>query len=54
MLVDSESSKHFVDPKLTRRVESRMQDYTETNPPIDVEAAGHNIFLAQHRVFYWL
>ena len=42
MLVDSESSKHFVDPKLIRGVVSRMLDYTEINPPMEVKAAGHN------------
>ena len=36
MLVDSGPSKHFVDPKLIRRVESRMKDYTETNPPMEI------------------
>ena len=41
MLVDSESSKHFVDPKLIPSVESRMQDYTEINPPMEVKAASH-------------
>ena len=41
MLVDSGSSKHFVDPKLIRRVESRMQDYTEINRPMEIKAAGH-------------
>ena len=42
MLVDSGSSKHFVDPKFTRGVESRMLDYTEINPSMEVKAAGHN------------
>ena len=42
MLVDSGSSKHLVDPKLIHRVESRMQDYTKINPPMEIEAAGHN------------
>ena len=42
MLVDSGSSKHFVDPKLIRRVESRMQDYTEIIPPMKIKAVGHN------------
>ena len=41
MLVDSGSSKHFVDP-LFHRVESRMQDYTQINPPMEIKAAGHN------------
>ena len=42
MLVDSGSSKHFVDPKLIRKVESRMQDYTEIYPPTEVKAVDHN------------
>ena len=42
MLVDSGSSKHFVDPKLVHRVESRMQDYTQISPPMEIKAAGHN------------
>ena len=33
---------HFVDPKLIHRVGSRMQDYTQINPPMELEAAGHN------------
>ena len=42
MLVDSGSSKRFVDPKLIHRVESRMQNYIEINPPMEIKAAGHN------------
>ena len=42
MLVDSRSSKHFVDPKLIRGVESRKLHYTEINPPMEIKAAGHN------------
>ena len=42
MLVDSGSSKHFVDPELVHRVESRMQDYTKISPPMEIKAAGHN------------
>ena len=42
MLVDSGSFKHFVDPRLIHRVESRTQDYIEINPPMKVKAAGHN------------
>ena len=45
MLVDSGSSKHFVDPKLVHRVESRMQDYTQISPPMETKAAGHNTLL---------
>ena len=42
MLVDSGSSKHFFDPKLTLGVERRMQDYTEINSLMEIKAAGHN------------
>ena len=44
-LVDSGSSKHFVDPKLVHRVESRMQDYTQISLPMKIKAAGHNTLL---------
>ena len=39
MLVNSVSSKHFVDSKLIRGVGNRMMDYTEIN---QTKAAGHN------------
>ena len=42
MLVDSGSSKHFVDPKLIRRVESRMLEYTKINSPMEIKAAGYS------------
>ena len=42
MLVDFGSLKQFFDPKLIRRVESRMLDYTEVNPSTKIKAAGHN------------
>ena len=42
MLVHSGSSTHFVDPKLIRGVASKMQDYIEINPPMEIKAAGHN------------
>ncbi|CAM9642712.1 unnamed protein product [Ascophyllum nodosum] len=45
MLVDSGSSKHFVDPKLVHKVETRMQDYTKISPPMEIKAAGHNTLL---------
>ena len=35
LLVDLEFSKYFIDPKLICRVETRMLDYTELNPPMD-------------------
>ncbi|CAM9282824.1 unnamed protein product, partial [Ascophyllum nodosum] len=42
MLVDSGSSKYFVDPKLIRGVESGMLDYTKINSSMAIKAAGHN------------
>ena len=45
LLVDSGSSKHFVDPKLVHRVESRMQDYTRISPPMEIKVAGDNTLL---------
>ena len=42
MLVDSGSSKYFVDPKLVHRVESRMHVYTPIDPAMEIKAAGHN------------
>ncbi|CAN0360431.1 unnamed protein product, partial [Ascophyllum nodosum] len=45
MLVDSGSSKHFVDPELVHKVESRMQNYTNISPPMEIKAAGHNTLL---------
>ena len=44
MLVDSGSSKHFVDSKLFRGVVSRMLEHTEINPPMGIKATGHNTF----------
>ena len=44
MLVDSGSSKPFVDPKLIRGVENRRINYTEINPSMDIKAADHNAF----------
>ena len=45
MLVDSGSSKHFVDPKLVHKVETRMQDYTKISPPMEIKAECHNTLL---------
>ena len=42
MLVDFRYLKHFVGSKLIHRVESRMQDYIEINPPMKIKAAGNN------------
>ena len=42
MPVDSGFSKHFVNPKLIRRVKNRMLDYKKINPPLEIKAAGHN------------
>ena len=43
ILVDSGSSKHFIDPELIPGVESRMQDYTRIKPPIVITTAGNNV-----------
>ena len=45
MLVDSGSSKHFVDSKLVHRVESRKQGYTQISPPVEIKDTGHNALL---------
>ena len=42
LLIDSGSSKHFIDPKLIRGVEYRMMNYTEIYPPVGSRAAGDN------------
>ena len=43
LLVDSVSSKHFIDPELIRGVESRMQEYTRIEPPMEITVAGNNV-----------
>ena len=43
LLIDSGSSKHFIDTKLIRGVESRMLEYTKIEPPIKITAAGNNM-----------
>ena len=42
LLIGSESSKHFIDPKLICWVEGRMLDYIEINPPMEIRAADDN------------
>ena len=42
MVVNSGSSKHFVDLELINKVENRMLDYTDINPPIEIQAVDHN------------
>ena len=42
LLIDSESSKHFINPKLICKVESRMLDYVEINSPMEIRAADDN------------
>ena len=54
MLVDPGFSKHFVDPKLIRGAKSKMKDYTEINPPMEIKLRVMTPSLVQHRVFYWL
>ena len=43
LLVDSGSSKHFIDPKLICGVESRMLEYTRIKSPMEIRAAGDNV-----------
>ena len=52
-LVDSGSSKHFTDPELIRRVESRMLEYTRIEPPMEITAAGDNVLRGiAYRAYY--
>ena len=34
---------HFIDPELIRGVESRMQEYTRIEPPMEMTAGGNNV-----------
>ena len=43
LLVDSGPSKDFIDPELIRGVESRMQEYTRIEPPMEITTAGNNV-----------
>ena len=44
LLVDSGSSKHVViDPELIRGLESRVLEYTKTEPPMEIRSAGDNV-----------
>ena len=43
LLVDSGSSKHFIDPELFPGVESRIQEYTRIEPPTVITTAGNNV-----------
>ena len=43
LLVDSGSSKHFIDPELIRGVESIMLEYTRIEPPKEIPVAGDNV-----------
>ena len=43
LLVDSGSSKHFIDPELIPGVESRMHEYTRIKPPMVITTAGNNM-----------
>ena len=43
LLVDSGSSKHFIDPELIRGIESRMLEYAKLEPPMEITAAGNNV-----------
>ena len=43
LLVNSGSSKHFIDPELIPGVESRMHEYTRIKPPMVITTAGNNM-----------
>ena len=43
LLVDSGSSKHFINSELIRGVESRMLEYSSIISPIEITAAGNNV-----------
>ena len=45
LLVDTGSSRHFIEAELIRGVETRMQDleYIRIEPPIEITAAGNNV-----------
>ena len=43
LLVDSGSSKYFIDPELIRGVESTMQEFTRIEPPTEMAAAENNV-----------
>ena len=43
LLVDSGSSKYFIDPELIRRVEPSMLEYKRIEPPIEITAASDNV-----------
>ena len=43
LLVDSGSSKHFIDPELIHGVESRMLEYTRIESPMEIRVAGDNV-----------
>ena len=43
LLIDSGSSKHFIDTELLRGVESRIQEYIRIEPSMEMTAAGNNV-----------
>ena len=43
LLVDSASSKHFIDSDLIHGVESRFLEYTRTEPPVEITAAEDRV-----------
>ena len=43
LLVDSGSSKHFIDPELIHGVKSRMQEFTRLEPLMNITTAGNNV-----------
>ena len=43
LLADLGSSKHFIDEELIRGVESRMQECTRIEPPMEITTAVNNV-----------
>ena len=41
---------HFVNLKLIRGIESRVLEYAEIYPPMEIKAAGHNAFFGTTQV----
>ena len=54
LLVDSGSSKHFVDPDLIHGLELRMLEYTRIGPLMEIRAAGDKCYAAPQRLYILL
>ena len=53
MLMNSGSSKHFIDPMLIHGVESKMMNYTKKKLRWKLRRRVTTRSLVQRRVFYW-